>query len=162
ELVARQPLPIAQACEIIYQIAGALDETRRHQLIHRDIKPSNVLVTAEHVAKLLDFGLALHFGRRLTNPGTLLGTLSYMAPEQAVNSTSVDIRADIYGLGATLFFCLTGKPPFSAQGNITQQVASRLTQPPPELRTHRADVPAALDEIVRRMMAHHPEERLPT
>ena len=100
-----EPLSVARACDLIYQIAGALDETHRHHLIHRDIKPSNILVTEDNVAKLLDFGLALHFGRRrLTNPGTLLGTLSYMAPEQAVDSANVDIRADIFGLGATLYF----------------------------------------------------------
>jgi response regulator RpfG family c-di-GMP phosphodiesterase/tRNA A-37 threonylcarbamoyl transferase component Bud32 len=162
ELVAREPLTVARACELVYQIAGALDETHRCQLIHRDIKPSNILVTPDNVAKLLDFGLALHFGRRLTNPGTLLGTLSYMAPEQAVDSANVDIRADIFGLGATLFFCLTGKPPFASQGSVTQQVASRLIQPAPELHALRAEVPAELDKVIRRMMAHDCDERLPT
>ena len=162
DLVADKPLSVARACELIYQIAGALDETNRHNVIHRDIKPSNVLVTKDNVAKLLDFGLALHFGRRrLTNPGTLLGTLSYMAPEQAVDSANVDIRADIFGLGATLYFALTGKPPFTAQGNITQQVASRLTQPAPDLRSHRTDLPANLENVVGRMMAHHRDDRLP-
>ncbi len=162
EMVAQGPLSVARACELIYQIAGALEETQRHNLIHRDIKPSNILVTEGNVAKLLDFGLALHFGRRrLTSPGTLLGTLNYMAPEQAVDSANVDIRADIFGLGATLFFALTGKPPFSALGNITQQVASRLTQPAPELRSERADIPAKLEKIICRMMAHQRDERLP-
>ena len=129
---------MARACDLIYQIAGALEETHRCHLIHRDIKPSNILVTEDDVAKLLDFGLALHFGRRrLTNPGTLLGTLSYMAPEQAVDSGNVDIRADIFGLGATLFFGLTGQPPFTSQGNLTQQIATRFTA----ARSRRAQAP---------------------
>ena len=116
-LSADGPMSVARACELIYQIASALEETHRHNLIHRDIKPSNILVTTENVAKLLDFGLALHFGRhRVTIPGTLLGTLCYMAPEQAVDSANVDIRADIFGLGATLFFALTGKRSSSLPG----------------------------------------------
>ena len=161
--VEEGPLSVSHACELIYQIAGALDETHRHRLIHRDIKPSNILETPAGVAKLLDFGLALHFGRRrLTNPGTLLGTISYMAPEQAADSAAVDIRADIYGLGATLYFSLTGKPPFNAQGSLAHQIAARLTQPPPEVRASRPDVPVALDGVIRRMMAHQPEDRYPT
>jgi response regulator RpfG family c-di-GMP phosphodiesterase/tRNA A-37 threonylcarbamoyl transferase component Bud32 len=163
QLVAEAPLNISQACELVYQIAGALDETHKSNLIHRDIKPSNILMAPDGAAKLLDFGLALHFGRRrLTIPGTLLGTLSYMAPEQVTDAANVDIRADIYGLGATLYFCLTGKPPFLPQGPLTQQVASRLTLPPPNLRAHRPDVPADLEAITRRMMAHHRDDRYPT
>ncbi len=163
DMVERECLSVARACDLIYQIAGALEETHRCHLIHRDIKPSNILVTEDNVAKLLDFGLALHFGRRrLTHPGTLLGTLSYMAPEQAVDSANVDIRADIFGLGATLFFSLTGQPPFAAQGNLTQQIATRFTQPAPEVRKHRPDVPVELETVIRRMMAHHRDDRLAT
>ncbi len=163
QMVEKSPLSVSHACELIYQMAGALDETHRHGLIHRDIKPSNILETPDGVGKLLDFGLALHFGRRRwTNPGTLLGTLSYMAPEQAADSASVDIRADIYGLGATLYFGLTGKPPFTSQGAWTHQVAARLTQPPPEVRALRADVPAELEAVIRRMMAQQCDERYPT
>lgn len=163
QMVAQGPLSISQTCELAYQIAGALDETHKLNLIHRDLKPSNILMTPNGAAKLLDFGLALHFGRRrLTVPGTVLGTLSYMAPEQVVDAASVDIRADIFGLGATLHFCLTGQPPFATQGHMTQQIASRLTQPPPNLRIHRPDVPADLEAIVLRMMAHHRDDRYPT
>ena len=163
DLAEQECLSVARACDLIYQIAGALEETHRCHLIHRDIKPSNILVTPDNVAKLLDFGLALHFGRRrLTHPGTLLGTMSYMAPEQAVDSANVDIRADIFGLGATLFFGLTGQAPFAAEGNLTQQIASRFTQPAPDVRRHRADVPSELEAVIRRMMAHHRDDRLPT
>jgi response regulator RpfG family c-di-GMP phosphodiesterase len=163
KMVEKAPLSVSHACELTYQMASALEETHRHGLIHRDIKPSNILETPDGAGKLLDFGLALHFGRRRwTNPGTLLGTLSYMAPEQAADSASVDIRADIYGLGATLYFSLTGKPPFTSQGTWTHQVAARLTQPPPEVRAVRADVPVELDAVIRRMMAHLREDRYPT
>ena len=163
QLAANGPLSVAQACDLGYQIAGALEETNKLNLIHRDIKPSNILLAPDGSAKLLDFGLALHFGkRRLTVPGTLLGTLSYMASEQVADAANVDIGADIYGLGATLFFCLTGKALFVAQGHLTQQVASRLTQPTPEVRTLRPEVPADLDAILRRMMAHHRDDRFPT
>lgn len=163
QLVAQGPLSIKQACDLIYQIAAALDETNKLNLIHRDIKPSNVLLAPDGTAKLVDFGLALHFGqRRLTAPGTMLGTLSYMAPEQVADAANVDIRADIYGLGATLYFCLAGSPPFSSQGHLAHQVSSRLTQPPPDLRSRRPDIPADLEAITRRMMAQHREDRYPT
>lgn len=162
-MVSKAPLSVSRACELIYQVASALDETHRHSLIHRDIKPSNILETPEGVGKLLDFGLALHFGRRrLTNPGTLLGTISFMAPEQVSDAGSVDIRADIYALGATLYFSLTGKAPFDSQGSLTQMVAARLTQPPPDVRALRPDVPTELDAVIRRMMAHQREDRYPT
>jgi serine/threonine protein kinase len=131
QLAAKNPLNVAQACELIYQVAGALDETHKLNLIHRDIKPSNILLTPQGNAKLLDFGLALHFGRRrLTMPGTVLGTLGYMAPEQVADAANVDIRADIFGLGATLYFCLTGLCPFPPHGSLTQQAASRLVYQP--------------------------------
>jgi serine/threonine protein kinase len=116
-LVSQQgPLPIGQACEIVYQVASALHEIHCHRLVHRDIKPSNIILTAEGKAKLLDFGLVRHLRHRVTEVGTVLGTIDYMAPEQASDASSVDIRADIYSLGGTLFWCLTGRQPFPSQG----------------------------------------------
>jgi response regulator RpfG family c-di-GMP phosphodiesterase/tRNA A-37 threonylcarbamoyl transferase component Bud32 len=164
QLVAQAPLSIAQACDLTYQIAAALDETHKHNLIHRDIKPSNLLLAPDGTAKLVDFGLTLFSGqRRMTAPGTLLGTLSFMAPEQVSDAATVDIRADIYGLGATLYFCLAGAAPFAGQGHLAHQVNSRLSQaPPPELCKTRYDVPTDLEAIMRRMMAHKPEDRYPT
>jgi len=155
------PLPPARACELIYQIASALDEAHKHHLVHRDIKPSNIQLTPEGQVKVLDFGLALHFCSRRTEPGTLLGTVDYMAPEQARDASAVDIRADIYALGGVLFWCLTGCKPFPTKGNAAQAMVPRLTQPPPSVRVRRPEVPAELDAIVARMMAVHPDDRYP-
>ncbi len=152
----------ATACDLAYQVASALDEAHRHHLVHRDIKPSNVKVTPEGQAKLLDFGLTRHFRHRVTEPGVIVGTLEYMAPEQAGDASSVDIRADIYGLGATLYWCLTGKSPFVPQGNLVEDLTRRLVESPPSLRASRLDLPADLDAVVARMMAIHPNDRFPT
>jgi response regulator RpfG family c-di-GMP phosphodiesterase len=156
------PLPVAKACDLAYQIASALAEAHKHNLVHRDIKPSNVLITPEEQAKLLDFGLARHFRHRHTEPGTFLGTLDYMAPEQAQDAASVDIRADIYALGATLFWCLTAKPPFATEGTLIQAVTNRLKQPAPSIRGIRPDVSVELDAVLARMMALKPEDRFAT
>ncbi len=151
-----------RACTLIFQVAGALNEAHKHNLVHRDIKPANVMVTPEGQAKLLDFGLVRHFRHRMTEPGTALGTVDYMAPEQARDASAVDIRADIYGLGGVLFWCLTGRPPFSGEGNMAQLLTQRQTQTPPSIRTLRPDVPAELDAVVTRMMACRPDDRYPT
>jgi response regulator RpfG family c-di-GMP phosphodiesterase/serine/threonine protein kinase len=159
---SRGPLPVAQACNLIHQIASALAETHRFNLVHRDIKPSNILVTPEEQAKLLDFGLSRHVPTRQTQAGTVLGTIDFMAPEQARDSSTVDIRADIYSLGGTLFWCLTGQLPFSTQGTEMEVLIRRLTQQPPSLRKVMPNLPASLDEVVTRMMALKPEDRYAT
>src|SRR5439155_636630 len=112
--------------------------------------------------KLLDFGLARHFRNRLTIPGTMLGTVDYVAPEQVRDSSSVDIRADIYSLGGTLSWCLTGRTPFGSEGDPTADLARRLSQPPPFVRTWQPKIPAALEALVRRMMAVDPDDRYAT
>lgn len=158
----RGPLPVAKACDIIYQIACALDEAHKHQLVHRDIKPSNIRITPEEQAKLLDFGLTRHFGHRHTQPGTVLGTLAYMAPEQARDATSVDIRADVYALGGTLFWCLAARCPFPDDLTLLQAVTRRASQSPPSIRELRSDVSPELEEVLFRMMAREPEDRYAT
>jgi response regulator RpfG family c-di-GMP phosphodiesterase len=157
----RGPLAPAKACDLIYQIASALGEAHRRGVIHRDIKPSNVRLTPDGVAKLVDFGLALRFRNRLTEPGMVLGTLDYLAPEQARDASAVDGRADIYGLGGTLFWSLTGRCPFAPCGSVAEAVLARLTQPPPSVRALRPELPAELDAIVARMLAVNPNDRYP-
>ena len=156
---SRGPLVVAQACNLIHQIASALGETHKLNLVHRDIKPSNILVTPEEQAKLLDFGLSRHLPTRLTQPGTVLGTIDFMAPEQAKDASTVDVRADIYGLGGTLYWCLTGQLPFPDTGSELEMLIRRLTQEPPALRTVMPDLPRDLEAVVEKMMALNPAER---
>ncbi|MBM3978943.1 MAG: response regulator [Planctomycetes bacterium] len=149
------PLSVAAACLVAHQIADALIEAHRLDLIHRDLKPSNVLVTPDGRAKLLDFGLARLPGEeRLTRTGAQLGTIGYMAPEQARNAHAVDARADVFGLGATLFYALTGQAPFA---DIMGAFG-----PPPSARAVRAEVPAGLDAVLSRALAADPEQRYPS
>lgn len=156
------PLPAPKACDLMHQLASALAEAHKHNLVHRDIKPSNIQVTPEGQAKLLDFGLARNFRGGVTEPGTVLGTLDYMAPEQTKDAHSVDIRADLYGLGGVLYWCLTGHPPFAPKGNLIQDVAARAHQPPPSVCSQRHDVPIELDAVINRLMAIDPDDRYPT
>ena len=149
-LAAGGPLPVALACHLAHQIADALIESHRLGLIHRDIKPSNILVTPTWAAKLLDFGLArVPSEDRLTRTGAQLGTIGYMAPEQARNAHAVDARADVFGLGCTLFFALTGQPPFG-------DTVSAAIGPPPSASAVRPDVPHGLDAVLSRAMAAAP------
>lgn len=158
-----KPMPIEDAVAIIYQTASALDEAHRHQLVHRDIKPANIFVTTEGQAKLLDFGLVRPSqGDVLTQSDDLVGTLEYMAPEQIRNPVAVDIRSDIYSLGATLFFALTGKSPFPLDGSVRHMIECRLESHAPRASTLRAEIPESLDSIIERMMAFHPTDRYPT
>ena len=151
-IAAKSPLPIGFACHVAHQIADALIEAHRLHLIHRDIKPSNVLVTPEGQAKLLDFGLARLPGEeRITRTGAQLGTIGYMAPEQCRNAHAVDERADIFGLGATLFYALTGQVPYA-------DVFSAFGAPP-SARSLRPEVPVGLDAVISRMMAAEPSQR---
>jgi response regulator RpfG family c-di-GMP phosphodiesterase len=157
---------IGVACGLIYQITGALDEAQRQQLVHRDIKPTNIFVIENRQAKLLDFGLARHMrGHDFTKPeveNVVVGSLEYMAPEQIFEPTEVDIRTDIFSLGAVLYFALTGRSPFPVQGNLMESMIRRRDQQALSAREHRPDLPFELDNVLKRMLALRPEERFAT
>jgi response regulator RpfG family c-di-GMP phosphodiesterase len=157
------PLSPDRACGVAYQIASALEAAHRCNLVHRDVKPSNVRLTPNGLAKLLDFGLVRQFGQRLTVTGSTLGTPEYLAPEQAADASTVDIRADIYGLGGVLFWCLTGQAPFSCRGHhLAEILTARWTQPPPSLRSVKPELSADLEAVIVRLMATDPNDRYPT
>jgi serine/threonine protein kinase len=154
------PLPVAEACEVIRQAALGLQHLHELGLVHRDVKPSNLMLTPAGRVKLLDLGLArdLHeagAGERLTSPGQCLGTLEYMAPEQVVDGYAVDIRADIYGLGCTLYELLTGQPPFVGPGYTSafQKMKAHVEAPVPPVRERRPDIPERLAAALGRMLA---------
>lgn len=152
------PLKIEQSCLIAHQVADALTEAHRQGLIHRDIKPGNVLIAPDGSAKLLDFGVARlpTPDDRLTKDGARLGTIGYMAPEQVRNARAVDARADVFGLGATLFFMLTGRDPFEPP------IGAAGALHPPSVREYRSEVPLPLEATLTRLMALRADERVPT
>jgi eukaryotic-like serine/threonine-protein kinase len=156
------PLSTRRACEIFRQVADALGEAHRLRLIHRDIKPGNILVTPDWQAKVLDFGLARLPSGNVTEPGTVLGTIGYMAPEQARDPSGVDARADLFSLGATMYWALTGREPYPETGNPVHDFHRRLTARPDPVRQVRPEVPTELSDLVSRLMHTNPEERYPS
>jgi response regulator RpfG family c-di-GMP phosphodiesterase/serine/threonine protein kinase len=156
------PLPIAEACEYIRQAASGLQHAYERGLVHRDIKPSNLLLTPQKQVKILDFGLARLCRRRHTEAHTMLGSVDYMAPEQARDARSVDIRADIYGLGGTLYWLLTGRKPFPGDRPIIEELLARQRESPQPLEHARPDIPPELQTLVLQMMALEPSGRYPT
>ncbi|OYW20374.1 MAG: hypothetical protein B7Z55_07395, partial [Planctomycetales bacterium 12-60-4] len=174
ELLARTgPFPIAEACEIARQAALGLQHICDFGQVHRDIKPSNLMLAApKHrsgspTVKILDLGLALleptQLGthREITSTGQVMGTIDYMAPEQGLDTHSVDIRADLYSLGATLYKLLTGRAPLeNPQHNSVMKrlIALDRDQPPP-LSSLRPECPPALCDLVHRLLAKSPDDR---
>ena len=163
------PLSVANACEIVRQAALGLQSAADAGLVHRDIKPPNLMLTDSGTVKILDLGLAQIATDtdavdrpELTSTGQIMGTFDYLAPEQATDTKNVDIRADIYGLGCTLFKLLTGRAPFAFDGPATpyQRIRAHLEDPIPSVRDVRADVPEALDGLLARMLAKQPASRI--
>lgn len=157
------PLSVQRACHYMHQAALGLEHAHQADLVHRDIKPGNILVDRSGVVKILDMGLARFFSDEddiLTKKydENVLGTADYLAPEQAMDSHGVDIRADIYSLGATFFFILTGKTPFD-EGTVAQKLIWHQTRQPKPLSVFRADIPPGLQEILNKMMAKTPADR---
>lgn len=159
-------LSVDKALDYVLQVANGLKYAHEEGVVHRDIKPSNLLLDQHGTIKILDMGLA-RFERELqesigdqslTQDGQLMGTIDYMAPEQALDTHHADAQADIYSLGCTLHYLLTGQPAFQGQTMATKILAHR-DHPIPSLRDRRSDVPEALDRIFQQMLAKHPENR---
>ncbi len=179
------PLPLDQACDFVRQVAQGLQHAHQNGLVHRDIKPANLFLLhpplpptpgvpyrrgPDPLVKIIDWGLA----RCLNAPvlgasntsaeqaeeekGRLVGTADYISPEQARDSSLVDIRADIYSLGCTLYYLLAGRPPFEGT-SLMQKLLQHQEAQPTSLRQIRTDVPEELDDLVLRMMAKRADDR---
>jgi serine/threonine protein kinase/DNA-binding response OmpR family regulator len=169
-LVQRQgPLGLSAAVRCVLQAARGLEYAHGQGIIHRDIKPANLLRDTHGAVKVTDLGLARFSSAAgaansgtggLTQAGGMLGTVDYMPPEQALDSTAIDHRADVYSLGATLHYLLLGQPPYLGQTMMATLLKHR-DAPIPSLCRARGDVPTALDDVFRRMLAKAPADRYP-
>jgi serine/threonine protein kinase/Leucine-rich repeat (LRR) protein len=162
------PLSLEQALNYILQSARGLEAAHAQGIIHRDIKPANLLLDKKGIVKVLDLGIARltddddgSHQAELTSMGMVLGTPAYMAPEQALDPKTADVRADIYALGCSLFYFLTGKSAYEGDTMLKRLVAHR-EQPIPSLRTIRRDIPEQVEALFRKMIAKNPEDRYQT
>ena len=160
----QKALPIKHACSYVLQTARGLQHAFERNMVHRDIKPQNLMLTPKGQIKILDFGLARMVRERsaqapgLTSDHAFMGTPEYVAPEQAADARQADIRADLYSLGCTLYFLLTGRPPFRGETAI-KVVLAHVQDTPTPLTDIRSDVPAQLGQIVQRMLAKDARDR---
>jgi eukaryotic-like serine/threonine-protein kinase len=168
EIVARfGPMDVLRACHYISQAASGLEHAHQSGLVHRDIKPANIVLDRSGLVRVLDLGLARFFRDEkdlLTlqyDEKNVLGTADYVAPEQALCSHDADIRADIYSLGATFYFLLTGKPPFP-EGKAAQKLIYHQIKQPTPVPTLRPAVPVKLAAVIEKMMAKDPAQRYQT
>jgi WD40 repeat protein len=162
----RGPLPVALACHLAREAARGLQHAGERGMVHRDVKPANLMRTPDGGVKILDFGLARFAseslsGEGLTPTGAVVGTPDYVAPEQALDPRRADVRADVYGLGCTLYQLLTGQPPFTG-GTALQVLIAHRESPPRPITELRPDVPPELARIVDRMLAKDPARRYQT
>ncbi len=166
ELVTKHGvLPVKRSLDIIRQMGRALDHTGTMNLAHRDIKPSNLLIRPDGLVKLTDLGLARFIDEQtetsITCAGYTVGTVDYMAPEQARNSKAADVRSDIYSLGCSWYFMLTGQPPYP-EGSVTNKISAHALNPIPDPRLINRDVPESVVMVLNRMLAKKPEDRYQT
>ncbi|MFI5459906.1 MAG: serine/threonine-protein kinase [Isosphaerales bacterium] len=155
------PLSVVEAASVVRRVADGLKYAAGRGLIHRDIKPSNILRTLTGEIKIIDLGLALQNefeDERVTRDGTTVGTVDYMAPEQARDSRATSVRSDLYSLGCTFYYLLAGVPPYPG-GDITDKLTRHAKSPAPDIRDLRPDIPAGITSIIQRMMAKKPEDR---
>ncbi|MGI8329509.1 protein kinase domain-containing protein [Actinomadura scrupuli] len=160
-LLTRDPggLPVQQVVALMGPVAEALAYAHRKGVVHRDIKPANLMKLTEGGVKICDFGISRYADAttQLTQPGRLLGTPAYMAPEQ-YESRPADARTDLYSFGCTLYALLTGRPPFTGP-SLAAVMHQHLTAPPPRLTTERPHVPAELEQLLLRLLAKDPGDR---
>ena len=165
ELRRHGPLPVAAACDAVRQAALGLQHAHERGLVHRDVKPQNLMRTADGVVKVLDFGLAVladvNRAGGLTDGTVIMGTPDYIAPEQAEDARTADVRSDIYSLGCTLYHLLTGRVPFGGDSVLRKLDAHRSSEPE-SVRKLRPEVNAALAAVVAKMMAKQPANRYQT
>ncbi len=164
----RGPMPVVQAIDCVIQAARGLEAAHAQGIVHRDIKPGNLMLDTAGMIRVLDLGLARivdaanPFSKtaagRLTESGMYMGTVDYMAPEQAEDSHRVDHRADIYSLGCTLYYLLTGKEPFPGE-TVLKRLLAHMERPAPSIRALRPTVAPAVDSAYQKMMAKRPDDR---
>ena len=163
------PLSADVAIDYILQAARGLEHAHERGVVHRDIKPSNLLLDNQGTVKILDMGLVRLIdpakadndstgSGHLTQTGEILGSFDYMAPEQAIDTKRVDHRADVYGLGCTLYYLLSGRSPYRGETSMQKLLAHRETSIP-SLRALQPDIPLALDSVFHRMLAKKPDDR---
>jgi class 3 adenylate cyclase/tetratricopeptide (TPR) repeat protein len=151
-------LPIDDALRLGEQVAIALSHAHRHGVVHRDLKPANVWLTADGTAQLGDFGLAVPIDQtRLTEEGLVVGTVAYLAPEQALGHQP-DGRADLYSLGAMLYEAVCGRPPFLGDDAVAV-ISQHLNTPPLAPSWHRGDIPPTFEHLIMSLLAKRPDER---
>ena len=161
------PVGFPDAASYTVAACDALEYAHQAGVVHRDIKPSNLLLDESGVVKLLDLGLARFADESadtsVTNAdqGAVMGTADYLAPEQAIDSHAAGPPADLYGLGCTLYFLLTGHPPFT-EGSVTQRIINHQNRMPPEIQQDRPDCPRELSDICWRMIQKNPQDRYPS
>ncbi|MGV0807750.1 serine/threonine-protein kinase [Mycolicibacterium setense] len=150
----------ARAVDVVSQVAAALDAAHAQSIVHRDVKPANILLTDGDFAYLVDFGLANADGdTRLTQSGTAVGTLAYMAPER-FSGEDAGVAGDVYALACVLFECVTGSPPFA--GDTPSVINGHLSSPVPAASRRRPGIPPALDSVIAKGMAKDPRDRYPS
>lgn len=159
------PFPVDKAVNFILQAAKGLEFSHAEGVVHRDIKPANLLLDKKGTVKILDMGLARIHGdagqAELTSTGAVMGTVDYMAPEQALNTKTADARADIYALGCSLYYLLTGKATYDGDTLMAKLLAHR-DQPIPDLRVVCPEVPESLELVFKKMVAKKIEDRYQT
>lgn len=155
-------VPVERSVEVIKQIARALDHAHGLGIVHRDIKPSNILLRRDGTATLTDLGLARAIDESaasgITRAGFTVGTVDYMAPEQARSSKSADVRSDLYSLGCTWFHMLAGRVPFN-EGDLTNKLRAHAQSTPPDPREVDPGIPSGVVAVLQRMMAKKPDDR---